>query len=188
MAKNAKLMDTDSLVVSARRDAQALGRLYEFYYQRVYRFCLYRLFCKEAAEDTTSIVFLTVARQIRTFQGRTEQDFANWLYTIAVNHANSYIRKSSRRQRLMDEAAASIARIQASADDPPQPDWPTLYSAVSKLKPKHQTIITLRFFENMEFEQIATIVKSKPSTVRVMLHRALRQLKDRLQAVLDGGA
>ncbi len=61
-----------------------------------------------------------------------------------------------------------------------QPDWPTLYQAILKLKPKHQTIITLRFFENLEFEQIAKIIKARPATVRVTMHRTLKKLRQLL--------
>jgi RNA polymerase sigma-70 factor (ECF subfamily) len=187
MAKIATRTDNDDLVQRARTDAEALGRLYDKYYDRILRFCLCRVFSREAAEDITSVVFLTVARGIGGFKGRTQADFRNWLYRISVNQANSYIRKTSRRNRLFEKAARMMQiRRTDSADHPGGLDWPTLYAAILKLKPKHQTIITLRFFENLEFEQIAEIVKARPSTVRVTLHRILRKLRNHLQTVVDG--
>jgi len=62
MAKIKPVENNDDLVLRARTDADALGRLYDLYYERIFHFCLSRLFYKEAAEDVTSIVFLTVAR------------------------------------------------------------------------------------------------------------------------------
>ena len=94
MAESISPGDADKLVVRARTDAVALGRLYELCYERIFRFCVHRLFCKEIAEDVTSTVFLEVARRIRAFPGQTEQDFANWLYAIAANQTNAYIRKT----------------------------------------------------------------------------------------------
>jgi len=182
MAKIDRRTDIDDLVIRARTDADALGQLYDLYYERIYQFCLCRLFSKEAAEDVTSTVFLNVAYGIRTFPGRTEQDFRNWLYRIAANHANAYIRKTSRRKQLLEKAALSM---RASGAD--QPDWPALYQAILKLKPKHQTIITLRFFENLEFEQIAKIINARPATVRVTLHRILKKLRNHLQTILEAG-
>jgi len=186
MAKIARQTETDDLVLRARTEAEALGRLYELYYERIFRFCVHRLFCKEAAEDVTSVVFLTVARNIASFKGRTEADFCNWLYAIATNKTNSYIRKTSRRKQLFARAAASMAVATDNPDDSTWPDWPRLYSAILKLKPKHQTIVTLRFFENMEFEQIAKIVNARPATVRVTLHRILKKLRKHLQSVKEG--
>jgi RNA polymerase sigma-70 factor (ECF subfamily) len=178
MAETSEQTDNDDLVVRARKDADALGRLYELYYERIFRFCVHRLFSKQAAEDVTSTVFLEVARRIRTFTGRTEQDFRNWLYAIAANQANAYIRKASRRKRLLAEAAGSMIRSAATnTGHSARLDWPTLYQAILRLKPEHQTIVTLRFFENLSFDQIARILHTSEGSVRVALHRILRKLR-----------
>ena len=187
MAKLAERTEDNDLVIRAKTQAEALGRLYEMYYERIFRFCVHRLFNKEIAEDVTSAVFLNVARGLRGFKGRSEQDFRNWLYAIAANQANAYIRKSSRRKKLLAEAAGSIrAAAAGSADMSFQPDWPRLYAAILKLKPQHQTIVTLRFFENFSYEQIAQILDAKEATLRVTLHRIINQLRNQLQTVFDG--
>ena len=188
MAEIDKRTDIDALVVLARANGDALGRLYELYYGRIFRFCVYRLFSKDVAEDVTSTVFLEVARKIRSFTGRTEADFRNWIYAVAVNQANAYVRKTSRRSRLLEQAAGSIATKADRPEHQSNPDWPKLYSAILRLKPKHQTIVTLRFFENLEFEQIGKIINAREATVRVMLHRILKKLRDHLQSIVDGGA
>jgi len=137
------------------------------------------------AEDVTSTVFLEVARGIRSFEGTTEQDFRNRLYVIAANQANAYIRKTSRRKRLLAEAAR-LMKASRSMEDAPEPDWPKLYAAILRLKPHHQTIVTLRFFENFSYEQIAQILNVKEATLRVTLHRILSRLRKHLLTVFDG--
>ena len=187
MAKLVELTEENNLVLRAKTQAEALGRLYEMYYERIFRFCVYRLFNKEIAEDVTSAVFLEVARGIGGFKGRSEQDFRNWLYAIAANQANAYIRRTSRRKKLLAEAAGSIRPASAdSSDMSSEPDWPRLYAAILKLKPKHQTIVTLRFFENLPYEQIAQILNVKEATLRVTSHRILNKLRNYLETVFDG--
>jgi RNA polymerase sigma-70 factor (ECF subfamily) len=186
MAEALKQMDTDELVLLARSVPDALGELYDLYYDRIFQFCVHRLFKKEIAEDITSSVFLTVADRIRDFKGQTEIDFRNWLYTIAVNHINAYLRKTSRRRKLLEETASTTVSGTNFSDNFNKLDWPMFYQAVLKLKPKHQIIITLRFFENLDFEQIGQIINAKPATVRVTLHRILKQLRNYLQTILDG--
>ena len=175
----------DDLVQKARTQAEALSRLYEMYYERIFRFCVHRLFDKEIAEDVTSTVFLEVARSIRIFKGRTVQDFQNWLYAIAANQANAYIRKTSRRKELLKEAADLMTAADGGTDKSSEPDWPRLYEAILKLKPQHQTIVTLRFFENLKYEQIAQILNVKEVNVRVTLHRILNELRNNLQTVFE---
>ena len=185
MAKVAERTEDDGLVLRARTEADALGRLYELYYERVFRFCVHRLFNKEIAEDVTSAVFLEVARGIRRFSGRTEQDFGNWVYAIAANQANAHIRKTSRRKELLAEAARSMNALR-DTEEAIEPQWPELYKAILRLKPEHQTIVTLRFFENLRHEQIAQIMNIKEATLRVTLHRILGKLQKHLQNVFDG--
>ena len=184
MAKLFERTENDDLVLKARTQAGALGRLYELYYERIFRFCVHRLFNKEIAEDVTSAVFLQVARGIRTFKGRNEQDFRNWLYAIAANQANAYIRKTSRRKKLLKEAVGLVPASEGN-DESSYLDWPKLYTAILKLKPRHQTIVTLRFFENLKYEQIAQILNIKEVTVRVTLHRILNELRNNLQSVFE---
>lgn len=184
MAKPVEQTAYDNLVVLARTQAGALGRLYELYYERIYRFCVHRLFNKTVAEDITSTVFVTVSGAIRGFKGQTEQDFRSWLFAIAANQANAYIRKTSRRKRLLDSAVATRRAAQPVAGPWTQLDWPVLYAAIMKLKPEHQTILTLRFFENMDYEEIGRIVDARPATVRVTLHRVLRRLHEALHEEL----
>ena len=185
MAKVVERIEDDDLVLNARTQADALGRLYEMYYEPIFRFCVHRLFSKEIAEDVTSAVFLEVARSIGSFKGRTVKDFQSWLYAIAANQANAYIRKTSRRKKLLEEAARSMTASTAEGADN-SPDWPKLYTAILKLKPQHQTIVTLRFFENLQYEQIAKILNIKETTLRVRLHRILNELRNNLQTINDG--
>jgi RNA polymerase sigma-70 factor (ECF subfamily) len=176
----------DDLVIRARTETEALAALYERYYPRIYRYCLHRLFLSELAEDVTSAVFLQVARHIVTFTGSTEAAFRNWVYAIATNQANSHLRGSLRRREIMEAAA----RRQAQAADGESTahfgelgrelDWPTVYEAIASLKPQQQTVITLRFFEEMPFSRIAEILECKPVSVRVTCSRALAVLREKL--------
>lgn len=173
--------DTNDLVQRARSDAEAFGLLYDRYYSRILRYCLHRLFVREVAEDVTSAVFLDVARQIRRFPGTTEDDFANWLYAIASNQVRACIRDGKRRRVLLEEAARQgRIRVSDPSGSPDELDWPHLYAAIANLPERDQAIVTLRSFEAMPFEQIATVLNLKPTAARVAYHRALEKLRVQL--------
>jgi len=59
-----------------------------------------------------------------------------------------------------------------------------LKQALLSLKPKYQTVITLRFFENMKLTEIAACLGKKPSTVRSWLQRANIKLRKKLDAAI----
>ncbi len=180
----------NSQVVAAKTNAAALGELYEKYYPRVLRFCVLRLFNQDLAEEVVSMVFLDVASNMGRFRGNSEPEFTAWLFRIATNHCHNAVRKKVRRQRIMDQVQAELEPSSAAADAPfeSQDDhWPLVYDALARLKPLEQTVITLRYFEKLEYEQIAEIVKRRPSTVRVLHHRGLNKLRCQLEEKLGGG-
>jgi RNA polymerase sigma-70 factor, ECF subfamily len=172
------------MVVRARSDRKALGQLYDTYYPRILRHCLRRLFLQSVAEDVTSEVFLRVARLIADFTGATHDDFVRWVHSIATHEINAYLRQSQRRSRLLDEAIRRKAiRVvdQAARSAHLAPiDWPRVYEALLALEPRDQSIVTLRFFEDMPHDQIAEILDMQPGAVRTALTRALEKLRREL--------
>ena len=172
------------LVVRARTDRVAFGRLYDMYYPRIFRHCLRRLFLRAVAEDVTSDVFLRVARQIRNFTGVSLDDFVRWVHAIATNEINGYLRQTQRRARLLEEAARRkaihVVDPATSSTSLASLDWPRVYEALLALKPRDQSIVTLRFFEYMSHEQIAGILEMRPGAVRTALSRSLEQLRREL--------
>jgi RNA polymerase sigma-70 factor (ECF subfamily) len=166
-----------------------LGRLFDKYHPRIYAYCVHRLFCRTAAEDVTSQIFLGVAQKFHSFQGRTESAFSGWLYTIAVNQCNTYLRSSQRRKKLIEQFRQSgrdCTGEPASQNAPNKPDWSRVYNAISRLPQVEQTVITLRFFEQLSYEQIAEIVRKRESNVRVLTHRGLQKLRKMLNTVWCG--
>ena len=133
-------------------------------------------------EDITSEVFFKVVEHIDNFKG-TETQFRNWLYKIATNSINSHLREKNRRAVLQN----NVLRIQESknndcrkAEQINDDQLKFLQKAVFELKPKYQTIITLRFFENLKLTEIAEVLSSSPGTVRSQLSRALQKLRKKL--------
>ncbi|MCE5185540.1 MAG: sigma-70 family RNA polymerase sigma factor [Planctomycetaceae bacterium] len=164
--------------------AEMLEAIYNRYYDGIFAYCVHRLFCRTAAEDVTSQVFLSAARGIDSFSGDGPQAAVGWLYRIATNQCNAYLRKNLRRRKIFEKFQRQHYTDQTAAE--PSPDWTAVYGAISQLKPIEQTVITLRFFEHKEFEQIAAIINKRQPTVRVILHRGLKKLRKLLNSAACG--
>jgi RNA polymerase sigma-70 factor (ECF subfamily) len=183
--KQQSMAENDSLVVRARTDRDAFGRLYDEYYPGILRYCLRRLFDRVVAEDVTSEVFLRIALKIRRFRGTTHDEFRRWLYRIATNEINAYLRKSRRRRALLEQAVEQKAIAAEEGTGPDEDfydrlDWPVVYEAMMQLKPREQSLLTLRYFEGFSHEEIAQTLKLRPGTVRVATGRALTRLRQML--------
>jgi len=177
--------DEAQLIAQARSDPDAFVRLYRRYYDAIFRYCVHRLFARQAAEDATSQVFLKAIEHFGRFKGDAAQ-FRSWLYRIATNVVNEHLRKTARRERLLKRAfrERSIRIVGGdSAVESSNEKLAVLREAILALRPKYQTIITLRFFENMKLTEIAELLASSPGTVRSQLARALVKLRKVLDTV-----
>ena len=172
--------DEKPLIARARNDSTAFVQLYRSHYDAVFRYCVHRLFERAKAEDVTSEVFLKVVENIHGFKGN-EQQFRCWLYRIAANAVNNHLRKTARRNRLL-KFAHEHSNSQEADRVVPADKLTLLKEAVFTLKPRYQTIITLRFFENMKLTEIAEVLGSSPGTVRSQLTRSLAKLRKVLAA------
>ncbi|MBN1127136.1 MAG: sigma-70 family RNA polymerase sigma factor [Sedimentisphaerales bacterium] len=171
----------DLLVQNAGSDSTAFARLYQMHYEMVFRYCSRRLFHRHAAEEVTSTVFFKVMKNISSFEGDSN-DFRNWLYRIAINAVNDYLRTARKRATMLQEIAREHTRDRrpdSASDDKCHRDR-AVKEALLHLKPKYQTVITLRFFENMKLVEIAEVLKKNPITIRSQLSRALRMLRNKV--------
>ena len=176
--------DQDILIKEACSDREAFARLYRMHYQRVFRYCCRRLFNRQAAEDVTSDVFFRVMRTISTFDGNSN-GFRNWLYRIATNAVNDHLKTAKRRAETIRNAARQNGHgntFAVKSDDELKKKNLAVKQAILGLKPKYQTVITLRFFEKLKLVEIAEILEQNPATIRTQLARALSKLRKELRA------
>ena len=181
--------ENTGLVQRACSDPDAFAQLYLLHYNDVFHYCLRRLFDRHSAEDVTSTVFFKVMHNLSSFDGKVT-DFRNWLLRIATNAVNDYLRNARRRadviQRVVTNTRAASVFVIPS-DDELLEKRALLRQALLSLKPKYQTVITLRFFENMKLTEIAACLGKNPSTVRSWLARATAKLRKKLTAAMNNG-
>jgi RNA polymerase sigma-70 factor (ECF subfamily) len=176
--------DQDILIRQACSNREAFARLYRMNYERVFRYCCRRLFSRHNAEEVTSTVFFKVMRTISTFEGNSI-GFRNWLYRIATNSVNDYIKTSKKQAEFIKNTFQHHGQSQVFAcesDDELQKKNLAVKQALLSLKPKYQTVITLRYFEKMKLIEIAEILGQNPATIRTQLARALSKLQKELRA------
>jgi len=167
--------EDNGLVIQARSDRAAFVQLYRKHYDAIFQYCVHRLFDRAAAEDVTSEVFLKMVENFHRFNGADAQ-FRTWLYKIATNVVNHHLRRMNRREHLIRIACEKSNSVAVDCEESPE-RLALLKEAMLALKPRYQTIITLRFFENLKLKEIAEVLASNPGTVRSQMARALAQLR-----------
>ncbi len=171
-------------IQESQKNPGAFEFLFNRYCNLIFNYILRRTCNINASKDITANTFLKALEHIRQFTWKGIP-FSVWLYRIATNEIHQHYRKSRRIVRLKDQQLVNV-RSSTSSDSELLKQEETaekyqqsrkIHQAVLSLKPKYQSVITLRYFEGLSIKEIAVILKLSENTVKTHIRRALQQLK-----------
>ena len=172
------------LVHDAQRgDSRAFKVLYERHRDRVYNLAFYSLGDALWAEDALQVIFLKIHRGLPHF--RFESNLATWIYRITLNELQNQQRRRGVRWVPLEAVLGSDEEF----DRDSLPDLRTLdnqrreivQQAVLELSPKLRTVVLLKYFEELSYEEIAELLDCAAGTVASRLNRALSEMEARLR-------
>jgi len=160
----------EAILVEAARggDRDAFGRLYSLYARMVHGIVLARVPPAEV-EDLVQEVFLSVLRRLHSL--RDTARFGAWLAMIARNKAYDYHRSFQQTEDLPQELAGEIST---------EPEAAAVLRVIRRLPEAYRETLLLRLVEGMSGPEIAARTGLTPASVRVNLHRGMKQLREKL--------
>ena len=171
-------------------DQDAIRQLVERYQRSVYYLVYRAVGNEEDARDIAQDAFVRAIRALEQFDAA--RPFRNWIFRIASNLAIDHHRRARLRTVSIDvdEDDGSGMRPPVLVDDRPGPDRVAegsrlsdrLAALVDRLSPGHRTVIHLRHYEQLAYEEIAEALGIPLGTVKARLHRAHRRLRELWEA------
>jgi len=172
----------EKLIISAvEGDSSAFGELYDHYQPMIYRFVAIKVSHREEAEDITHQVFLSAWQNIRSYKHRGHP-FSSWLYQIARNQVIDFYR-ARRSEVSIDVVDPEVFAATASVETalPGKLEMDAVHQAIRQLKPDYQDVIIMRFIEDISLKEAALAMGKTEGAVKLIQHRAIRELKRLLQ-------
>jgi RNA polymerase sigma-70 factor, ECF subfamily len=164
--------ETAPLVAAARGgDRAAFGELYLRYVRMVHGILLARV-PRIDVDDLVQDVFLHAMRQLTSL--RDASAFGGWLATIARNRGSDHLRQTRATEPLEDTPGLmpdGTASLEAQA----------VLGTLRTLPEAYRETLVLRLVEGMTGPEIAAATGLTPASVRVNLHRGMKQLRERLE-------
>jgi RNA polymerase sigma factor (sigma-70 family) len=168
-------------------DEKAYAELMQRYKKPVYHMILKMVRNVDDAEDLTIEAFAKAFRNLKKFN--PEFTFSTWLFRIATNNCIDFIRKKkldtmSISNSFKEEGTESADMDIKDINPDPQEEAiksqkvEIIQTIVTKLPPKYQTLVKLRYFEELSYEEIAEEIEAPLGTVKAQLHRARELLYD----------
>jgi len=168
------LEERDWLPAARRGERWALEHFYAHHQPRLYALC-YRLLGREDdAQDAMQAAFVQAFRALPGFRG--ESAARTWLFRIAVNQAITVLRRRGKAPLPIEE-------------DLPVPDGApavterlAVRAAMESLSPEHRSVLVLRFWEGLAYDEIATVLRLPMPTVKMRLKRAKEAFRRHYEA------
>ena len=162
-------------------DRDAFEELINTYHRRIFAMVYSRITSRMDAEDITQEIF------VRAFQGvkslRDPELFKPWLYRIALNAINDFLRKKRLR--------SIFTLFTRERDDGEVPDpirggsdylerkefWTRLNEFFSRLSPSEREVFRLKFLDGLCIREIAEVMEKNESTIKTHLYRAVEKFR-----------
>lgn len=180
------------IIEKARLDPSNFGPIFDAYYSAIFSYALRRVANPVVAQDITAETFYKALTNIHKFKWQGIS-ISHWLYRIGTNELRMYFRKNkyqSHSLNLMSERvgfdpideqnlADEIDEIQTRLER--NKEFLRAQKLLITLPVKYQEVIALRFGENKKLSEIASILEKKEGTVKSLLSRGLRLLREQME-------
>ena len=175
-------------------DAAAWEEIVQTYNRRIYNICYRFAGSADDAQDITQDVFVKMYRTLSSYD-HTKGAFVTWVTTITRNLLVDHFRKTKqdRMTDSIDTAASEHEDAQPLSEQIPDRAAPpdaqvrtrevreTLHAALAKLSPELREAVILRDLQDMDYREIATVLKVPEGTVKSRINRGRAELARLLQ-------
>jgi RNA polymerase sigma-70 factor (ECF subfamily) len=156
---------------------EAFRLLLTTYRERVYWLVRRTLVIHDDADDVTQEVFIRIWKALPAFRG--ESSLFTWIYRIATNEVNRYLKK--RRLQVFipwNDTAERVAHC--LADDrffQGSEAERLLFKAISLLPEKQRLVFSMRYFDELSYEEISRIVGTSEGALKASYHHAMKKIE-----------
>lgn len=132
----------------------------------------------EDANDVLQNVFLRVWNGLENF--REDSQLYTWLYRIATNECLTYLEQQKKRSSvsLSDVETGLSNKIKADKYfDANKLEW-KLQLAIQQLPEKQKVVFSLRYYEEMPYEEMSRILETSEGALKASYHHAVKKVED----------
>lgn len=167
------------LALAAEGDRYSFGEFYQLHLNEIYRYILFRVNDQDEAEDLTAKVFLDAWESLtRARHAQKIENIRAWIYRIAQNKVTDYHRARKPQQPIDETPENKLQGVWLEHELDDLLVSRKLAEAVRRLQANYQEVIILRFINGLSHAEVAEIMNTTESHVRVLQYRALQKMRE----------
>ena len=171
---------TDREIIDLYRNGQqeqAFNHIVEAYTERLYWHVRRFLCSHDDTNDLLQDIFIKVWAALPSFRG--EAQLYTWLYRIATNEVLNFLRRQKVRAMMSLDSVSNI--LSKKIDEDPYFNGDeiqrVLHKSMNKLPEKQRIVFSLRYFDEMKYEDISEITGTSTGALKASYHHAYNKIK-----------
>lgn len=172
----------DSELLTQFRDPvtkeKAFTSIIQKYQERLYWHIRRMVVEHEDANDVLQNVFIRVWNGLENF--REASQLYTWLYRIATNECLTFLEQQKKRSAVSLSDVESGLENKVKADkhfDPNKLEW-KLQLAIQQLPEKQRVVFTLRYYDEMPYEEMSKVLETSEGALKASYHHAVKKIED----------
>ncbi|MBK7426165.1 MAG: sigma-70 family RNA polymerase sigma factor [Saprospiraceae bacterium] len=148
------------------------------YKQRIYWLVRRNVHQHEDADDLVQDIFIKIYQNLSRF--KQQSGLFTWIYRIAVNECLSHLRKK-KNGMVWDDPEKSAASLSADTWFEGDKMQAYLHSAIQTLPDKQKLVFQMRYFEEMPYQQMSSILETSEGALKASYHHACKKIEEIIQ-------
>ncbi len=175
---------TDEKIIelfSGGRQEEAFRGIVDAYTERLYWHVRRFLCSHEDTNDLLQDIFIKIWSALPSFRG--EARLYTWIYRVATNEVLNHLRKQKFKALISLDSASTLLERKIDEDISFNGDelQRELHKAIQRLPEKQRIVFSLRYFDEMKYEEISEITDTSVGALKASYHHAYTKIKDELQ-------
>lgn len=158
----------------------AFAKVVAHYSEQLYWHIRKLVMSHDDADDLLQNTFMKAWMNIEYFRG--EAKLSTWLYRIAINESLTFLSKQHQQLNISIDEGDSFLAEKLEADE-----WfcgddaeKHLHQAILKLPEKQRLVFNMRYFQEMKYEEMSSILGTSVGALKASYHLAAKKIEDYL--------
>ncbi|MEW2922422.1 RNA polymerase sigma factor [Muricauda sp. ANG21] len=157
--------------------AKAFEVLVNTYKERLYWHIRRIVLDHDDADDVLQNTFIKVYKNIDNFKG--ESKLYSWMYRIATNESLTFLKQKSRKMGISDEELKNrmVENLQSDVYFEGDEIQLKLQKALATLPDKQKLVFTMKYFQEMKYEEISEALETSVGALKTSYHLASKKIE-----------
>ena len=168
-------------------NTSAFDEIVKRYQRKVYMLARRILGNHEDADDVAQEVFIKLFYSLNDFKG--ESSLFTWIYKITVNECNSFLRKKKIKEFVQIDDVVNLLKFSQTPEQEllDKEEKNLIERAIEKLPAKQRMVFVMRFFEDLDYQEIAKILNKPIGTLKANYFHAVKKIQKFIKDEMQGG-